>query len=76
MSQVTNKHTMLNQVHLAMIGVQTLVVKGTDCTDSCISNYYTIMTTTDPHQGRYHLNFVIVNYRRNIFNLINKLKTD
>jgi hypothetical protein len=33
-------------VHLAMKGVSTLVVKGSDCTCSYKSNYNTNMTTT------------------------------
>jgi len=39
---------MLHGVHLAMNGVLTLVVIGTDCTSSYESNYHTIMTTTAP----------------------------
>ena len=42
---------MLYWVHLAMSGIwtHTLVVKGTDCTDICKSNYHTIPATTDPN---------------------------
>jgi hypothetical protein len=42
---------MLYRVHIAMAGFElpTLVVRGTDCIDSCKSNYNTIMTTT-PNQ--------------------------
>jgi hypothetical protein len=41
---------MLYRVHLARTGFKltTLVVIGTDCTDSCKSNYHTITTTTAP----------------------------
>ena len=37
---------MLYQIHLARVGFEliTLVVIGTDCTDSCKSNYHTITT--------------------------------
>ena len=37
---------MLYRVHLARVGIEltTLVVIGTDCTNSCKSNYHTIMT--------------------------------
>jgi len=49
--QVTDKvdHIMYH-VHLAMNEVRTttLVVIGTDCTDSCKSNYHMITTTTAP----------------------------
>jgi hypothetical protein len=40
----------LYRVHLAMTRFEltTLVVINTDCTDSCISNYYMITTTTAP----------------------------
>ena len=43
-------HIMLYWVHLAWVGFEltTLVVIGTDCTDSCKSNYHTITTTTAP----------------------------
>jgi len=37
---------MLYQVILAISGIRTLVVIGTDCTGSCKSNYHTITTTT------------------------------
>jgi hypothetical protein len=46
---------MLYPVHLAMNGVRTLVVIGTDCTGSCKSNYYTIQTTTAPLSFRNYL---------------------
>ena len=43
-------HIMLYRVHLAWVGFEltTLVVKGTDCIDSCKSNYHPITTTTAP----------------------------
>jgi hypothetical protein len=51
--QVTVKQ-MLYRVHLAWVGFQltTLVVIGTDCIDSCKSNYHAITTTTAP-QAQY-----------------------
>jgi hypothetical protein len=50
LSQVTDKldHIMLYPVYPTRVGFKltTLVVIGTDCIDSCKSNYHTITTTT------------------------------
>jgi hypothetical protein len=48
LSQITDKldHIVLHRVHLAMKGVSTLEVKGSDCTCSYKSNYIANMTTT------------------------------
>jgi hypothetical protein len=45
---------MLNQVHLAWarFKLTMLVVIGTDCIGSYISNYHTIMATTAPNKNR------------------------
>ena len=52
LSQVTDRlyNIMLYRVNLTSAGftLTTLVVIGTDCTGSCKSNYYTIMTKTVP----------------------------
>ena len=52
----TLSHIMLFRVHLAMSGIQliTLLVIGTDCTDSCKSNYHTITISTFPARFQMH----------------------
>ena len=52
---------MLYRVHLASAGFEltTLVVIGTDCTDSYKSNYHTISTTTAPmYQGKLYIHVI------------------
>ena len=41
-------HNVVSSTHLAMSGIRTLVVIGTDCTGSWKSNHHTITTTTAP----------------------------
>ena len=48
--QVTDEfyHIMLNTLSRAGFELTTIVAISTDCTDSCKSNYHTIMTMTAP----------------------------
>jgi len=50
LSQVTDKlyHIMLYTLPWSRFELTTLVVIGTDCIGSCLSNYHTITTTTAP----------------------------
>ena len=41
---------MLYQVHLAISGIQTILMIDTDHIGSCKSNYHTITTTTAPNK--------------------------
>ena len=45
----TLSHECCHRIHLARVGFKlTIVVIGTDCIGSCISNYHTITTITAP----------------------------
>ena len=64
-------HILLYRVHLTLAGFEltTLVVIGTECTDSCKSNYHTITTTMVPSKCRgYYILFYIIDICDNIIN--------
>jgi hypothetical protein len=69
--QVTDKlnHKMLDKYTLPWVGFKliTLVVKGTDCTGSCKSNYHTITATAAPKNKKIWSTKCNKDYERMIF---------
>jgi hypothetical protein len=50
---------MLQQVHLAMSGIWTLIVIGAVCTGSCKPNYHSITTTTASYINIFKKKYVV-----------------